>query len=146
MTYYTGDRSTTPQAGAPGTSAWVGWIAFAGMMLIMLGSFHLIQGIVAIFEDEYFLVTSSGLLVSVDYTTWGWVHLIGGVVVLLAGVGVLSGKVWARTVGVIVALVSAIVNLAFLAAYPIWSILMITLCVVVIMALTTHGSEIKNVE
>ena len=146
MTYYTGDRSTTPQAGAPGTGAWVGWIAFAGMMLIMLGSFHLIQGIVAIFEDEYFLVTSSGLLVSVDYTTWGWVHLIGGVVVLLAGVGVLSGKMWARTVGVIVALVSAIVNLAFLAAYPIWSILMITLCVVVIMALTIHGSEIKNVE
>src|SRR6185503_1604462 len=57
-------------------SGWVGWIIFAGAMMIMLGFFHAIAGLVALFKDDYFLVKTSGLVVNVDYTTWGWVHLI----------------------------------------------------------------------
>lgn len=143
MAQYTESRTTVPTAGARGTSAWVGWIGFAGMILIMLGTFHIIEGIVALVKDEYFLVTRSGLVLDIDYTAWGWVHIIGGVVVLMAGVGVFAGQMWARIVGTLVALVSAVINMAFLAAYPVWSIMMIALAVVIIMALTVHGSEIK---
>lgn len=124
-------------------SAWVGWIAFAGVIMTMLGTFHIIQGLVALFNDEYFLVGESGLVVNVDFTAWGWVHLIGGIVVLVAGLCVFAGQIWARVVGTLVALGSAVVNVAFLGAYPIWSTIMIALAVVVILALTVHGSDIK---
>ncbi|WP_244928083.1 hypothetical protein [Nocardioides sp. W7] len=127
----------------PGTSGWVGWIAFAGVMMILLGGLHVFQGIVALVKDEYFLVTSNGLAVNVDFTAWGWTHLIGGALVILAGFGVLAGQMWARVVGVIVAVVSVLINVAFLAAYPFWSLTMIALGIVVIMALTVHGADIK---
>ena len=135
--------SSSSTSSAHGTSAWVGWTAFAGMIMIMLGSFHIIQGLVALFNDEYFLVGSSGLVINLDFTAWGWAHLVGGALVLTAGVCVFAGQVWARTVGVIVALLSAIVNVSFLAAYPLWALMMIALDVVVILALTVHGSDIK---
>ena len=124
-------------------SGWVGWIGFAGVIMMMLGTFHAIQGLVALFNDEYYLVSSSGLVLSLDYTAWGWVHLIAGAVLVGAGLGVFGGQVWARAVGVTVAVISAIVNVAFLAAYPIWSLMMIALDVVLILALTVHGSEVK---
>ena len=104
---------SSPAASRPvsrGASAWVGWIAFAGLMLIMLGSFHIVQGLVAIFNDKYFLVGQHGLLVSADFTAWGWVHLIVGIVVLVAGFCVFAGQVWARAVGTVVALLSALLN------------------------------------
>ncbi len=132
------------QSGGYDDSAWTGWIAFAGVVMVMLGIFHAIQGLVAIFNDEYYLVGKSGLVVNVDYTAWGWVHLLGGIILMAAGVAVFSGQIWARTVGVILALVSAIVNVGFLAAYPVWSLMMIALDVTVILALTVHGSEMKR--
>jgi hypothetical protein len=128
----------------PPASPWVGWIAFAGTIMAMLGTFHIFAGLVALFNDDYYLVGKSGLLVNVDFTAWGWVHVIGGIIVILAGVGVFAGQVWARTVGVVIALGSAVLNLAFLSAYPLWSLIMIALDVVVILALTVHGSDIKN--
>ncbi len=136
-------RSTTPTGVQSGTSGWVGWIAFAGTMMVLLGTFHIFQGLVALFNDDYFLVRKSGLVLNVDYTVWGWVHLIGGAIVLVAGLCVFGGQVWARSVGVIMALLSAVVNVGFLSAYPLWSLMMITFDVIVILALTVHGSEIK---
>jgi hypothetical protein len=124
-------------------SAWVGWIAFAGVIMTMLGTFHIIQGLVALFNDEYFLVGESGLVVNMDFTAWGWAHVIGGVIVLVAGFCVFAGQIWARAVGTVIALGSAVVNLAFLGAYPFWSLIMIGLAVAVILALTVHGSDIK---
>jgi hypothetical protein len=134
---------TSPNYREP--SAWVGWITFAGMLLVMVGIFHIIQGFVALFKDNYYYVPDSQLVVTFSYTGWGWTHIIAGIIVLLAGFGVLAGRMWARVIGTLVALASAIVNVAFIDAYPIWSIMMIALDVVVIMALTVHGSEIKNV-
>lgn len=143
MSQHAAARSTTPSPGARGTSAWVGWIAFAGVIMVMLGMFHVIEGIIALAQDEYFKASPSRLVLNIDYTAWGWIHLVGGAVVVVAGVGVFAGQVWARAVGTVVAVLSAVVNLAFLSAYPLWSTLMIALAVVVIMALTVHGSEIK---
>jgi hypothetical protein len=113
--------------------------------MIILGCFHAIAGLVALFDDQKFLVTDSGLVVSVDYTAWGWVHLIGGVIVALAGIALFAGQMWARVVGVLAASISAIVNISFLAAYPIWSAIMIALDILIIWAITVHGSEMKQV-
>jgi hypothetical protein len=128
-------------AATAGGSTWVGWAAFAAMMMVLLGTFHALQGLVALTRHEYFLVAESGLVLDVDFTAWGWVHLVAGIVVILAGLGVMRGQMWARVTGTILAMVSAVLNLAFLAAYPLWSVMMIALDVMVILALTVHGSE-----
>ena len=137
-------RATGTTARAEGMSGWVGWVVFAGMMMVLLGSFHIIQGLIALFQDEYYLVGKSGLTVHVDYTTWGWVHMIGGIIIVAAGIALFAGRMWARVIAVIAALVSAIVNVGFLSAYPIWSVMMITIDVLVIWALTVHGGELKE--
>ena len=138
------EQRSLAQTGGFDDSAWTGWIAFAGVIMVMLGFFHAIQGLVAIFKDQYYLVGTSGLIVNVNYTTWGWVHLLGGIILAAAGFCVFTGMIWARIVGVILAMASAIVNVGFLAAYPIWSLMMIALDVVIILALTVHGSEMKQ--
>src|SRR3954449_4770602 len=126
------DRPTTEDMRyAPETTAWTGWVVFGGVMLITLGAFQIIQGLVALFDDGFYLVRSSGLVVDVNYNTWGWIHTIIGVVGVLAGLGLLAGNLAARIVGVVVALLSAVVNLAFISAYPIWSAIMIALDVIV---------------
>jgi hypothetical protein len=103
-----------------------------------------VEGLIALFQDEYFQVGRSGLAVHVDYTAWGWAHIIGGVLIAAAGLGLFTGKVWARMLAVVLALVSAVVNIGFLAAYPIWSVLMIAIDILVIWAVTVHGSEVKE--
>ena len=143
MSQYGGPGSTRA-SGIEAPSGWVGWIAFAAVMMIMLGCFHAIQGLVALLDDKTFLIADSGLTVSVSYTTWGWVHLIGGIIIALAGISLFAGRMWARIVGVILAFVSAIANIAFLSAYPIWSTIMIALDVLIIWALTVHGAEMKE--
>jgi hypothetical protein len=125
-------------------TAWAGWVVFGGVMLIMLGTFQIIEGLVALFDDGFYLVAPSGLLVDVDYNTWGWVHMGIGVIGVLAGLGLLAGNMAARIVGVAVAFLSAIVNLAFLSAYPVWSTIMITVDVIVIYAIIVHGREVKK--
>ncbi|MBB3084466.1 DUF7144 family membrane protein [Geodermatophilus sabuli] len=125
------------------TSAWAGWVVFGGVMLIMLGLFQIIQGLVALFDDGFYAVTSGGLVVDVDYNTWGWIHTAIGIVGVLAGLGLLAGNMVARVVGVGIALLSALANLAFISAHPLWSTIVITLDVIVIYAIVVHGREVK---
>lgn len=136
------------QAGlrTPEPTGWVGWILFAATMMYLLGAFHAIQGLVALFKDEYYLVGKDGLVVNVDYTTWGWVHLVLGCVVVAAGLALFIGKMWARVVAVILCVVSAVVNIGFLSAYPLWSSLMIGINVLVIWAVTVHGNEMASLD
>lgn len=138
-----GTGSSTPAGVAPEPTRWVGWVLFAGCMMVILGTFQVVAGLAALFNDGYYIVTSDNLLVSVDYTGWGWVHLIVGALVLAAGFGVLAGQTWARIVGIVLAGLSAIINLGFLAAFPVWSALMIALDVIVIYALSMHGREVQ---
>src|SRR4051812_4189036 len=126
------------------SSGWAGWVVFGGVMLIMLGSFQIIQGLVALFDDGFYLVRSNGLVVDVNYNTWGWIHLIIGVVGVLAGLGLLVGNMAARIVGIAAAFLSALVNLAFISAYPVWSTILIALDVIVIYAIVVHGRELKD--
>ena len=126
------------------SSHWAVWAVFAASMMILLGSLQAMQGLVAIFDDGYYRVSSNGLLLSVDYTVWGWIHLALGILVLLSGLGVLSGNVAARAVGVVLAVLSALVNLVYLEAYPVWGGIAITIDVLVIYALTVHGGELRG--
>lgn len=123
------------------SSAAVGWTVFAAVMMWLIGGFHAIAGLVALFEDEFYVLTPDYIF-KFDVTTWGWIHLIAGIVVVLAGAALFSGAVWARTVGVILAVVSILANFAWLPWYPFWSIIMITVNVFVIWALTVHGRDI----
>jgi uncharacterized membrane protein len=125
-------------------TAWAGWVVFGGTLLILIGAFQVVQGLVAVFNDGFYLVSPKGLVLNVNYTTWGWTHVVIGIVALLAGLGLMAGNIVARTVGVIVAMVSAIVNMAFVAAYPVWSLMVIGLDVVVIYAIIAHGRELKD--
>lgn len=124
-------------------TAWVGWIYFASAMMLLAGSLQAIVGLVAIFKKEFYAVTPNALL-AFNVTTWGWVHLALGAVVFAAGLGVLTGKLWARVVGVSLAVLSAVANLAFINAYPVWSVIALIVDVLVIFALTMHGSELKE--
>jgi hypothetical protein len=125
-------------------SSWaVGWAGFAGVMLILIGVFDVIQGLVALFNDEFFVVTQKWVF-EFDITAWGWIQLILGVILILSGGGIFSGNVAARTVGVIIAGVAAIVNFAWLPYYPVWSIIVIAICISVIWALTAHGRDIAS--
>ena len=110
-------------------------------MLMMIGIFQGLAGLGAIINDDRFAVTED-YVVKLDTTQWGWIHLIIGILVFLAGLGIFSGNVLARTVGVFVALVSAMANFVWLPIQPVWSSIMIAICVAVIWALTAHGRDI----
>ena len=136
-------NSTYTPSRRPQATGWVGYVVFAGVMLIMLGGFQVIEGLVAIFRDDYYLVTRSGLLLTMDFTAWGWTHLILGAVAVIAGIGVLLGQTWARVTGIIIAVLSALSNIAFLPAYPVWATIIIALDVLAIYALAVHGREVQ---
>lgn len=126
-------------------TGWVGWIIFGAIMMILLGSFQAIAGLTALFKSGYYVVPKNGLLVQVDYTVWGWTHLVLGVVAVVAAFGLLTARMWARVLAIGIAVLSALVNLAFITAYPVWAITMVTLDVIVIYAVAMHGKELKAV-
>jgi len=119
-----------------------GWIGFAGIILLVVGSIDFFQGLIALFEDEYFVVTQSGFLV-VDLTAWGWIMLIWGVLLVLAGLGLASGQSWARWFAIVVVSLNFIAQLGFLgnSQYPLWSFTAIALSIIVLYALTARWSE-----
>ena len=127
----------------PPSGAAKGFIVFAGVMMIMAGGFQALAGLVALFETEFYVATRSYLL-EFDATSWGWIHLLIGLLVLFAGFAVLNGQVWGRTIGVILAVVSALSNFAFIPYYPFWSMTIIAIDVFVIWALTAHGRDITR--
>jgi uncharacterized membrane protein len=135
--------SPTTHGRTQSRSAWVGWVYFGGAMMILLGTFNIIEGLVALFNDQYYVPTSQGLLVF-DITGWGWVHLIAGGLAVIVGVGLFTGATWARISGVVLCGLNAIAQLAFLSAYPVWAVIVIALDVLVIWALIVHGDEAKN--
>lgn len=120
----------------------LGMIAFAGVLMIMVGVFQAVAGIGAILEDKVYVV-GQDYVFSFDATTWGWIHLLLGILLGFAGFGVFAGQLWARTVGVLLAGLSAIANFVFLFGWnsPFWSLLIIILDVMIIWALTVHGKD-----
>ncbi len=123
----------------------VGMTMFAAFMLILIGAFQVVIGLAGIIEDEFFVV-GQNYTFEFDATVWGWIHLLAGAIILLAGFGLFSGAVWARTLAVILATISAIANFVFLpvSPAPFWAIVVIAIDVIVIWALTAHGRDITE--
>jgi hypothetical protein len=125
-------------------SGWaIGFTTFAAVMLMIGGSFQIIAGLAGIFENEFY-VTTPNYFLEFDASAWGWIHLIWGVLVLIGGLGLLAGSLWGRTLGVIAAAGSMLVNFAFIPYYPVWAIVVIALDIAVIWALTAHGRDIVS--
>ena|SRR5215208_2678041 len=130
------DGYTTPARGL------AGMVAFAGVLLALIGFFDILQGLTALFNDEYFVVRSGQLLLF-DFTTWGVITLIWGAVLVTAGLGLLSGRGGARIFGIVAVFVNMLLQIAFLSSYPIWSAIIIALDVFVLYALTAKWDEVK---
>lgn len=118
---------------------------FAGIILVVVGVFQAFAGLVAIINDEFFVVTRD-YVVQLDATSWGWIHLIIGLIVVACGFGVFSGNILARTVGVLAAIGSMLAAFFWLPWYPIWAIIIITIDFSVIWALTVHGRDLAELK
>jgi hypothetical protein len=129
-----------PSADRPAVSGWaVGGIAFAGVMLMMIGFFQGIAGLTAIIDDEFFIVTQNYTF-DLDVSAWGWIHLLLGVLLVATGFGLLARQAWAGVMAIVLAVLSAVANFFFIPYYPFWSLLVIALNVWVIWALTRPGA------
>jgi hypothetical protein len=117
------------------------FVVDAVILMLLAGMFQVLVGLVAIFENEIYVQTRNYLF-KFDVTTWGWIHLVVGIVVGLAGLGMLRGRTWARVAGIILAVLSAIANFLFIPYYPVWALLIIAVDVFVIWALAVHGREV----
>jgi hypothetical protein len=119
-----------------------GWIGFAATVMLILAGIDVIQGLIALFEDEYYVVSRSGFL-AVDLTAWGWALLIWGVLLALAGLGLIAAKGWARWFTIILVSLNIFAQLGFLgnSQYPLWSLTALALNIVVLYALTGRWQE-----
>ncbi|MET9021991.1 hypothetical protein ABZV93_18610 [Actinopolymorpha sp. NPDC004070] len=134
-----GRMSTMPEAAAQG----VGWLVYAGVVLIVLGCLQAIWGFTSLFKTTYFLVASSGLIIPWGYTAWGWFHIGLAALLVVTGLALLAGQTWARYAGIVIAAISLLANFLALAAFPIWSAIMIAVDILVIYALSVHGRELS---
>jgi hypothetical protein len=125
-------------------SAWTGWISFAGGILIIVGGFNVIEGLVALVNDDYYMVSPEGMAVNVPYSVLGWVQVVLGFLAVGIGVGLLRGSAGARVAGVLLAGVSSIVHLVTMATFPFWSFVVIVFNIMVIYAIIVHGREMKK--
>jgi hypothetical protein len=126
-------------------TGWVGWIVFAGFFMIVNGIFGGLQGLTALLRDQsYFVVTKDGLL-TFDYTAWGWIHLVLGIVLIVVGIFLLRGATWARILAVILVGLHMIAQFGFISAFPVWGIITIAIDALILYALLVHGREISAV-
>jgi hypothetical protein len=122
-------------------TGWVGWIMFAGIMLVIAGALHAIWGLVAVLNDTWVVWGNQENLV-LDFTAWGWLHMAAGAVLILTGIGLFSGYTLARAVAVVVAGLSLMANFATIPAYPVWAVTIMVIDVLVIYAVVAHGREV----
>lgn len=125
-------------------SAWAGWSVFAGVALLVAGIAHVINALMAFTRTGTTVLVPSGVLVQFNYAGLGWTFLITGVVLAATGAGILSGRTWARVVGVALAVLSVLANTVLFAAYPMWSGLIILIDLFVIYSLAAHGRELHH--
>lgn len=125
------------------TTGWVGWIVLASVLLCISGVFNAITGLVAIFSDKIY-VQGSAATVVLDVTNWGWFHLFWGVLLFVTGMALYVGQTWARATAIIVVAINMVSQLMEMPAYPLWSLVILTLDLLVIWAIIVHGDELRE--
>jgi hypothetical protein len=126
-------------------SGWTGWIGFAGWLMIVIGSLDFFEGLIAIIRGKYYVLTANQIVVF-DLRTWGWITLIWGIVLGLAGLGLLSGSSWARWFTIVVGSLNVLGQLAFVgsAQFPLWALTIVALSILVLYALIVHWGEVER--
>jgi hypothetical protein len=119
---------------------WSGWAATAAILMLVVGGFKALSGVVGLFNDEWLVRGFNGYYF-IDLSALAWWYIIVGVILLFAGWAVLSGQAWGRWVGAFAAGVAIISELMWLPIYPIWSILLITMYIFMMIGLIAVGSE-----
>jgi len=134
--------STTTARSVPASGRWTGWIAFGGWIMIVVGALDFFEGLIAVIRGKYYVLTANQIIVF-DLRTWGWITLIWGCVVVLAGLGILAGSGWARWFAIVVGSLNVIGQLGFVgsAQYPLWALTVVGLTVVVLFALIVHWDD-----
>jgi hypothetical protein len=145
MAQYEDSYSGTLEAPAKDINAWaVGFILLGSVMMMLLGSFHLIAGIAALIDDSFYSVRD-GFALEMDVTAWGWLHIIGGILLMVVSVALIGGLKIARLIAIALVAISAIWNFYSIPYYPVWSLTMLVLCLGVLWALIAHGREFTDV-
>jgi hypothetical protein len=127
------------------STAWSGWIAFAGWLMLIVGSLDFFEGLIAVIRDRYYVLSPNQIVVF-DVSTWGWVTMIWGIILVLAGGALLTGAAWARWFTIIAASLNFIVQLGFVgsAQYPLWALTGLALTAVVLYALIAKWGEARQ--
>jgi hypothetical protein len=125
---------------------WTEWVGFAGLMMVLIGVLNVIQGLIAIVRDDYYVLTAEQIIVF-DLTTWGWIMLIWGIIVGFAGWALATGAGWARWFTLVAASLNIILQLGFVGSgqYPLWALTVLALNVLVLYALTVRWSDVEEV-
>ena len=125
---------------------WTEWVGFAGLMMVLIGILNVVQGLIAIIRDDYYVLSAEQIIVF-DLTTWGWILLIWGVILALAGWALAIGAGWARWFTIVVVSLNVILQLGFAGSgqYPLWALTVLALNVLVLYALTVRWSEVEEV-
>jgi hypothetical protein len=131
--------SSQPSSSQPRlrTESQTGWIVFAALLLALAGGFNIFYGLAGLLNDEVLHVGGRGVLI-LDFTVWGWVHLVIGALMLLTSFGLINMSGWARWAGIAFAMINAMVQFASITAFPIATLLMIVLDVVIVFQLTAR--------
>jgi hypothetical protein len=127
---------------APPMTSWIGVLSFAGIVLLVLGGFQIVEGLTTLIRGEAYLLTADGL-VEFDYQTWGWTHLVIGLITVATGFGVFLGQMWARVAGILIVAALTVFHFVFLASAPLFSSILIAIGIVVIYALAVHGRDVR---
>lgn len=145
MAQYEASHTSRAETDIENLNSWaVGFIFLGAVMMMLLGSFHIIAGISALLDDDFYTVRDNFSL-GTSVTTWGWAHIVGGIVLMVVGLGLLTGSVAARIVAIAAVGISAIWNFYSIPYYPVWAILMLAMCIGVLWALIAHGREFSDV-
>jgi hypothetical protein len=127
-------------------TGWVGWILFAGVLMVIIGAMNVLQGLAALFRDKAYWVTLGGSVVTFDVTAWGWISLIFGILLIIVGVLLTRGSTFARVAGIVLVGLNLIGQFGWTTLYPFWGLIVIAIDVMVIYALVVHGGELKRAQ
>ena len=127
----------------PSATGWVGWVVFAAIFMVIIGALNAIQGLAALFRDEAYWVTLGGTVLTFDVTTWGWIHLIFGILLVIVGMMLIQGSTFARVIGIALVALNLISQFSWSTLYPFWALIVISIDVVILYALVVHGGELK---
>ncbi len=120
-----------------------GWTFYPAIMLVILGFLQIFTGLFGVIGNEVYVATEEYPL-QLDSVTWGWIHLVVGALAMVVGFGLFAGRMWARTLGVIIAVVSALATFVWLPQFPLWGFAILAVNLLVIWALTVHGGDLVD--